>query len=963
MDASPRPNSPLLPPFTIRDLNGPEVPPAVIQITGGQYNSTIKSEPDARLQYVDNTDGEIITVGSTFELQQRLDEPVDEPRRVVHCFPHRATQRREENLIHIFDIKKSSASLAIWREHEAYTSKALRQLDTSGSTTTSTAPAASPDRSSSATFENVSAESTISASSESKPEPALTSMPPTRPPAASEVDLAFTGLLRTLQSQLVPLANILDATADGFRRAAEKTTEADATAAEDVLTGFKGIFAELGAMGREFLSSLDAEFQRTRDAASSPLPHDPPVPEPSKPDVNPTTAQVQTKVDPAWKRVSFADPKVNKPSMQKSSSAETKTPNAASADSIPRPGAHVVDARAHDDGFNLSQTKKETGSTVNRPYSFLDKVPKAVLTWPPPPPPRVSNKPLSHNNPTFYLNSILDAETTDPDFSVRYPPLMSVRKSKSVGAFHDRTKTDQVGGSAGHTTSALTRYPSIPQFEEQNRAKVASTHNSKASGFWEPLPWNKANMPVPAARASDNASFSRTSLSSGTDTISLPTEEQSEKQKTAPSILPEDKPKPSQPVRKIPGSWPEPHSNDRFAPKPWPSFSYETPLTSYEPAHDFSARVSSPGVESYYRAPIFPRRNQTVSGTNPAARLNGPFDPLASLPTFRPKAQKSQPNLKIDEQKSKTEVSSRLPQRGHTVHHTDRGRAPSAMSPPLAWKPPTLWDGFVQRGLGHAKSFDQSLSSGHWEPFPSGGWGQNATQSSLPGTANQDAAIADKPKASKKACRTCIMSKIKCNGQRPLCNQCSQSGKQCSYLFDPHNGEMAHQEAVREHPLGAPSDSKGESTAPAKTLPVTGRPIFRSWSDRETQQAAKPERPAQPQPFFGYNSPPSPVFTLATSSAARRAEGPMPPRHSPPSAATVIETCVQMLKDMGYGKSDANELARLNVYAGAAAGNVEDAIEMIEEDREAMRHYAEVEDLDDFRSQVEDFSGNGEIRL
>jgi hypothetical protein len=39
---------------------------------------------------------------------------------------------------------------------------------------------------------------------------------------------------------------------------------------------------------------------------------------------------------------------------------------------------------------------------------------------------------------------------------------------------------------------------------------------------------------------------------------------------------------------------------------------------------------------------------------------------------------------------------------------------------------------------------------------------------------------------------------------------------------------------------------------------------------------------------------------------------------------------------MGFG-SDPNELTRLNVYAGAAAGDVEAAIEMIEEDREAAR--------------------------
>jgi hypothetical protein len=51
---------------------------------------------------------------------------------------------------------------------------------------------------------------------------------------------------------------------------------------------------------------------------------------------------------------------------------------------------------------------------------------------------------------------------------------------------------------------------------------------------------------------------------------------------------------------------------------------------------------------------------------------------------------------------------------------------------------------------------------------------------------------------------------------------------------------------------------------------------------------------------------------------------------------------------MGYG-ADANELARLNVYAGAAAGNIEDAIEMIEEDREAAKELDDSKNLEQIR--------------
>ena len=45
-----------------------------------------------------------------------------------------------------------------------------------------------------------------------------------------------------------------------------------------------------------------------------------------------------------------------------------------------------------------------------------------------------------------------------------------------------------------------------------------------------------------------------------------------------------------------------------------------------------------------------------------------------------------------------------------------------------------------------------------------------------------------------------------------------------------------------------------------------------------------------------------------------------------------VDDCVRTLRQMGYGMN-LNEAARLNVYAGAAAGDMMEAIDMIEEDR------------------------------
>ena len=70
-----------------------------------------------------------------------------------------------------------------------------------------------------------------------------------------------------------------------------------------------------------------------------------------------------------------------------------------------------------------------------------------------------------------------------------------------------------------------------------------------------------------------------------------------------------------------------------------------------------------------------------------------------------------------------------------------------------------------------------------------------------------------------------------------------------------------------------------------------------------------------------------------TATPHRGRSGVSPPA---PHACHKVDECVKSLKAMGFG-GDRHELSRLNVYAGAAAGDIEAAIEMIEEDREAAR--------------------------
>lgn len=106
----------MLPPFRIRKL-GPSAPTAsrvshgsrlvpnedpLLRITAPQYDSTISDHPDAKLRYVDDDDGEIVTVGTSLELFQRLQEPLSE-----RLYPQQDH--------HVFDVDRKEASIKVWR--------------------------------------------------------------------------------------------------------------------------------------------------------------------------------------------------------------------------------------------------------------------------------------------------------------------------------------------------------------------------------------------------------------------------------------------------------------------------------------------------------------------------------------------------------------------------------------------------------------------------------------------------------------------------------------------------------------------------------------------------------------------------------------------------------------------------------------------------------------------------------
>ena len=174
-------------------------------------------------------------MGSSLELEQRLDEPV--PSRIVRGRSTSSAAEQVDSSMHTFDIKQSSASLATWREHEAYTSKALRKSPLK-SLASSEPPAilATPAR-------------------EVVPSSALHR--PADPPVSLED--AIKGALQGLETHVEAFAGFLQDTSATLRTVAGDTRDVELSAVGGILDGFKGIFSEVGKVGKAMVEAFDSK--------------------------------------------------------------------------------------------------------------------------------------------------------------------------------------------------------------------------------------------------------------------------------------------------------------------------------------------------------------------------------------------------------------------------------------------------------------------------------------------------------------------------------------------------------------------------------------------------------------------------------------------------------------------------------------------------------------------------------
>ncbi|KAK5948902.1 hypothetical protein OHC33_009988 [Knufia fluminis] len=914
---SQRSKSPPLPAFGIRDLAGPSNPPSLVSISRSQYDSTIKSQPDAKLLYLDDDDGETITVGSSFELSQRLEEPVPKYRGTNIAETRHPTDGK---LVHVFDIKRSSGSLAEWRDHEAYSSKMLRARSRSPELEggvespvgyTSYPPFSAP-LSRSVVSEQLPGVALGQEASSSNTEAVKESpkLEEVSQMAHDERSPETINILDGIEEHLSGLANVLQLAANTLKKAADKTQETDTSVVEDILKGVKGILTEVGSFGLEAFKELgkgvDVE-PCTVDSASSKL---------STPD----SAMAERCAGAAGALVAkqFEGHSISTILGEgRDSSYKDEALRGNQGKQLPEvPALEQIPARpkvATSDEGQVSDTSSKRSSKVK--FAFVED---ELLEDTPVPAGSSSSNPIVIDDESFSAEmkdkgkrlkdnelpsrprnaSILDDTSDDADFLARYPPLRSIRRARS---------TIETGRHVSPDTDS-------PRFFSRGRRD------------YEPA-FERANATA-AARAQAISAAEATKEAQMTQ----PTEtEQGPSNVIQPQRDALPKAESTETVRKpLPGAWPDVKNEST----PMLPFSGESSGAFFNRMIGRHNEKSNTGLH----------RANTTASSNPASRLTGPFDPgFACDPTSGP---------------------SYRPMRSHPYRAYRRSVSPSRLFN-------------EQLEAARARRVDQMKSIPKLDtkpsmpnmPQPRVGFGADNTSSFN--------ATAQIPMGSSKfeshrgvrhhrSVPQFAPFAVPPPPAPPAQSRFPTRARERRQRYDDSTFMWPHK----------PDFLSGPSPSNPPPIPFTARPAFvphlappatfrplrtgpNLLPDEVTAQntPAVPAALSSPRNMDNTNvntnmSSPSTISLPSAREESRSQWGftapPRPSQPQPQPTTTTIpyvpeknkyDTCVEQLKMCGFGCDDDNLRDRLHVYAVAADGDVTEAVEMIEEDRRLSRSF------------------------
>ncbi|RMD41300.1 hypothetical protein DV735_g3832, partial [Chaetothyriales sp. CBS 134920] len=836
----------LLPPFGIRELYDSRT--GILHLSHSQYESTVRSCPDAALTYVDDDDGEVITVGSGLELEQRLGEPIRIANRRQSNRIQGSTSRRgsvDDSMMHLFDIQHSDNVLAIWRDHEAFSSRSwhhdrtspvesdhgaaaapIPQPDTVSADPTAALHTTQPKAVGPLPQVHGEAQSTDSIMNTHVP-PAVTASHNT--PAKEfqqDLDAIFSAACSGLLA--LGLADILDNTAKALYSLAQKQRDAEATPVEALLGGFKDVVSEIGQRANEIiLHDLNKKALSSPNTQPTPLTNDSEdsVCQPAEGALEDSkiSTKAQKRAEKQARRLDRIAQREARRALKKgrkgkkTTEPERKTEDnceidgdkdtTQASDPQNQPSSDEQNQPSSDEqnqpALALKSSKRvsfnglqdEIRSSLAGSYLAGAELPLPkqtlasrgdLLTSAPldlPPAPNWPVLPAVISPSPGIPASIMDIESSNADFTARYPPLTSLRRTQTVNELVKKTH-DEESSNVVSTKAALSRYPTIRQLETQRRVvglpgrdQIAAMRADVSRQFNQ----LKAELRSDAqrVRSAKDPHMSDTPLHGLYSARAVPIE-----------------------TKPLPGSWPEMRSDQEGAgPTVESSGAFFNRMAGIKPFTGAPKRPLSPALsgnatssQAEQGIPLTGlRRAQTVTASNPAARLTRPFDPLASAPHLGlPKPENS------------------LPHRSLSLRH------PPAGKPRLSTAGP-----------------------------------------------------------------------------------------------------------------GAPLLSLGQPQLPPTVAPPT------------TQRHAPP--PLPPHMWRGFESNPGPQglvhqtlsvadFQYPSSLTSRRSDSQA--SSSPTSAPNRVNECIKTLTALGYGLQ-ANEAARLHVYASAAAGKLDEAIDMIEEDRKA----------------------------
>lgn len=642
-----------LPTFGVRDLHGPsEV--GLVTITAPQYDSTLKSYPSSALNYLDPDDGETITVGSALELQQRLEEPTQPKRLTRRRTASVASITETDQKIHIFDIQRTAENLTVWRDHAAYTSKPSVTQSPSSLRGEHSIKSADP-------VSSTRIETTIQPATPSKNILSTeVSSTDSSKNILDDLDDVLQTACRGLEAHIGGFASFLDITAAALQHAAQRTRDADTTPVETLLSGLKNVLVEAKQVGIELIQEIDSHIN----------------PPPPKADatVHDTVAPVSP-MNKAQSKIQNTDTAGPVSPINKTESKVPTTETTGPVSPIVEPTSES-DSASRKVSFTLvKETKPIYASTFKRPRdpifgsgsvienAFKPAVPEAkpmpYRSFPNRPAPSVQSLIAPPVAQPDREQSLMDEDSSSAEFIARFPPLASLKRARTIGALRRESKQDEQPSLNGSAKAALTRYPSIGQLE--SRRTGADTLQSR---HWRRLSASKP----PSANGQDSIK-DRSLRGYRKPTVQEDPEAQLGTKNPSNSNVQGSAEGP------LPGAWPE---RSTVAPD---AALYESSAEFFDRMiADAKSTVKSPILscrntgppEDFFALPTNTlRRAQTVTASNPAARLNGPFDPLdVAPPAAAPRRSLTQ----------------RQPVRPQPV--------PAAPAPMIAPNPTTLWNNF-----------------------------------------------------------------------------------------------------------------------------------------------------------------------------------------------------------------------------------------------------------------------------